>query len=99
MNGGQADSPEVSSECRQVNAVQTSSDKNSVFGLEAKVGNHKRLLSRRVTGFHVRPRWLILMALDEERGWGETFDKVWVSSDEALQYLLPIALTKFLRKR
>lgn len=53
--------------------VQTA---NSDFGLEAKVGNHKRLLSRRVTGFHVRPLKLILMASDEGRGWGKTFDSL-----------------------
>lgn len=72
---------------------------NSDLGLETKVGNHKRLLSRRATGFHVRPHKLILMALDEGRGWGKTFDKVWMSSGGAPQYLLPITLTEFLRKR
>lgn len=77
------DSPEVSSERRRWKPPYTQVwTANSDLGLEAKVGNHKRLLRQEeATGFHVRPLKVILKALDEGRGWGKTFDKVWMSSD------------------
>ena len=59
-----------------MNAIQTGLDSKFRLGLETKVGNSRRLLIRRVTGFHVHPHKLILVALGEGRGWGKAFGKV-----------------------
>lgn len=64
MNGNTADLLELSSECRVLECYIIKLRFQS-----GTAGNNKRLLSRRVTGFHLYLNELIVVALEKGRDW------------------------------